>query len=65
MVPAHLRPRARRVVRLAVEKVGQATCRHTYALVIFRGRMFLRCSACNRETRGFVVYEPLKGQGDS
>ena len=59
------RLRRHRVVRLALEKVGQATCRHTYNLVAFRGRMFLRCDGCGQETAGFTVFTPLKGQGES
>lgn len=57
--------RAPEMVRLALVKIGQATCRHAYVLVPFRGRMFLRCDCCGRETEGFIVYTPLKGQAES
>lgn len=53
------------IVQLAVRKVGLWSCRHTYALVPFRGRLFLRCSSCGQETQGLVVYTPLEGQEDA
>lgn len=62
LLAASEKPQRPRVVRLALHKLGQVTCRHTYNLVMFRGRLFLRCDGCGQETCGFVVYTPLKGQ---
>ena len=43
------------LVELALQKVGQALCRHTFLIVNQKDRKFLRCSTCGRETVGFRI----------
>lgn len=52
---------AERIRELLMEKFGSLKCRHAYALITFRGYMFLRCSVCGAESEGFRVYTPLRG----
>ena len=53
-----------RFKRLVLRRIGAIRCGgrrgHAFAVVAFRGRMFLRCD-CGAETEGFHIYTPLKG----
>lgn len=44
-----------RVKRLLLDKFGSLRCRHEWALVLYRDRMFLRCPSCGAETQGFRI----------
>jgi hypothetical protein len=55
------RPQSETLLELALRKVGQLTCRHSYLVVRLRHRMFLQCSYCGRETEGFQVGSIAKG----
>lgn len=50
-----------RLKELLVARFGSLRCAHVYAVISFRGRLFLRCSDCGAETEGFTVYTPLRG----
>jgi len=45
------------LVRLALQKLGQVFCRHSFLLIQQRhpARLFLRCPSCGAETEGFTV----------
>jgi hypothetical protein len=47
------------VVRVALKKLGQLTCRHFYRVIKARSRMFLKCDRCDRETVGIVVADRI------
>lgn len=47
------------IVRLALKKLGQLTCRHFYRLMRRRDRLFLRCDYCQRETVGIIVADRI------
>jgi len=47
--------------RLLLRKFGARHCDHFFRVVVFRGRMFLKCDHCIAETEGFRIYQPLKG----
>ncbi len=44
----------KRIVQVALDKIGQTFCRHNYVLVQANGKLFLRCPNCTRETVGIV-----------
>lgn len=44
-------------LHLLLQRLGQATCRHTYMLTPLKDRLILRCSSCGRETCGFTIGE--------
>lgn len=56
--PPSVAERNRRIVRIALEKIGQLTCRHAFIVVQTRTRMFLRCDVCGAETPGIVFDIP-------
>lgn len=50
-----------RLTELLMEKFGSLRCDHPWALVAYRGRLFLQCPDCGARTVGFRVYTPLRG----
>jgi hypothetical protein len=56
-----LAPRNTRLVRVALEKIGRALCRHAFVLVQQRDRLFLRCDACGAESPGISVTPAARG----
>ncbi len=46
------------IVHLALAKVGQLACRHSFSIVQCRDRLFLRCPSCGAESPGIVFDIP-------
>ncbi len=57
MTPPLIAERNTSLVQLALQKLGQVFCRHSFLLIQQRhpARLFLRCPSCGAETEGFTV----------